>query len=41
MACFILAGEVKRGSIELIEDQSLVAKDEHDGLPKLTVCTRQ
>ena len=41
MACFIIAWEVVRGSIALIEDQSLVAEDEHDDLPKLTVCTRQ
>ena len=36
-----IAWEVKRGSIALIKDQSLVAEDEHDGLPKLMVCTRQ
>ena len=46
MACFIIAGEsalrVKRGSVALIEGvQSSVAEGERDGLPKLTVCTRQ
>ena len=41
MACFIIALEVKRGSIALIKNQSSVAEDEHDGLPKLTVCTCQ
>ena len=33
--------DVKRGSIAPIKDQSSVAEDVHDGLPKLTVCTGQ